>query len=95
MVEVVKIGLHADVMESNKIGLFRANLSLVQLTTSVTEMVIVETDLWALDRSSNAFAILQHSATINGMLLEWKYSYVKNSTEKNYQNEIKSFPKTK
>lgn len=95
VLEVVKIGYCNVERESNEAALMRHNFDPSDRSKKVADMVIVETDLMAQDRRSSAFAILQHSALYNGMLLEWTYTAVKSPTGTNYQNELKPFDRTR
>jgi hypothetical protein len=57
--------------ESNIAGLRRYNLVPKDDPRTEKDLVIMEHKDWAFDRRRHAFCILNYSATLNGMLLQW------------------------
>jgi hypothetical protein len=58
-------------VDSNIAGLKRFKCNHLEEGKTVETFVILEHDDWAMDRKRQAFCILNYSATLNGMLLQW------------------------
>lgn len=58
-------------VDSNMAGLKRFKCNHLEEGKTVEKFVILEHDDWAMDRKRQAFCILNYSATLNGMLLQW------------------------
>lgn len=58
-------------IDSNMAGLKRYRHNPDDAKKTVETFVILEHDDWAMDRKRQAFCILNYSATLNGMLLQW------------------------
>ena len=64
--------------DSNMSGLRRNSYDYKDPTKTVESIVIIEHEDWTIDRRRQAFCILNHSATQNGMLLKWQTESVDN-----------------
>ena len=58
-------------VDSNIAGLKRFKCNHLEEGKTVETFVILEHDDWAMDRKRQAFCILNYSATLNGMVLQW------------------------
>lgn len=89
ILKIVKKGEQSVEKESNRYALLRKGFDPDDTSRPVGSLVILETEEWSHDRRTNAFAILQHSATENGLLLEWTYSTVRSQSQTNYKYEMR------
>ncbi|KAK3088620.1 hypothetical protein FSP39_021356 [Pinctada imbricata] len=64
--------------DSNMSGLKRNNHDFSDPNKTVESIVLIEHEDWTMDRRRQAFCILNHSATQNGMLLKWQTEAVDN-----------------
>ncbi|XP_052226682.1 uncharacterized protein LOC127841679 [Dreissena polymorpha] len=81
--------------ESNADALRQHGFDPDVLTCSLGDMVLVEEKMWTNDRRTAAFAILQNTCNLNGLLLKWTFQNLKNAATKNYKYEAKPLGKYK
>ncbi|KAL4240562.1 hypothetical protein ACF0H5_001354 [Mactra antiquata] len=71
--DVVVKGERGQSRESNIALLHRHGFQADDESKNISDLVIVETKIWQTNRKLNAFAILQKTAALNGMLLQWVF----------------------